>query len=179
MSLPQANSEFRWPVTVTQAIAVPKQTVWDVISMPGNLELCHPFCAENIVQVWPGPDSVDQIRYLSGLVYERRFCRWLDGTGYDLEIRKSDNLVAAVSWRIVPVDDRNSVLTITVYPYLLQNVPLLVRWLPHFFRLRPMLRKYLHSVTNGFEWYVTRGEPVPRDQFGKHDWFSARDLAAA
>jgi hypothetical protein len=29
------------------------------------------------------------------------------------------------------------------------------------------------SVGKGFEWYVTRGAPVPRDQFGKHPWFSA------
>jgi hypothetical protein len=38
-----------------------------------------------------------------------------------------------------------------------------------------MLGKYLQSVVKGFEWYVTRGEPVPRDQFGKHTWFSASE----
>ena len=32
----------------------------------------------------------------------------------------------------------------------------------------------LVMVTRGFEWYVTRGEPVPRNQFGPHPWFSAR-----
>jgi hypothetical protein len=24
----------------------------------------------------------------------------------------------------------------------------------------------------GFEWYATKGQPVPRNQFGTHPWFS-------
>jgi hypothetical protein len=31
----------------------------------------------------------------------------------------------------------------------------------------------------GFEWYVTRGEPVPRNKFGKHPWFSASESTAS
>ncbi len=54
--------------------------------MPGNLEPCHPFCLKNPVEHWPGPESRDEVHYLNGLVFERRFCRWLDGAGYDLEI---------------------------------------------------------------------------------------------
>jgi len=38
--------------------------------------------------------------------------------------------------------------------------------------IRPMLKTYLSSVTRGFEWYVTSGEPVPRNHFGRHSWFS-------
>lgn len=146
--------------------------------MPGNLELCHPFCANNTVHVWPGPNSSDEIQYLSGLVYERRFRSWLEGTGYDLEIRRRDDLIASVSWRIAAVDDRSCTLEITVYPTLLQEVPVVVRWLPHWLRLRPMLKKYLESVTRGFDWYATRGEPVARDQFGEHRWFSATKTSA-
>jgi hypothetical protein len=37
-----------------------------------------------------------------------------------------------------------------------------------------MLRRYLSSVTRGVEWWVTRGEPVPRNQFGSHRWFSEK-----
>jgi hypothetical protein len=65
-------------------------------------------------------------------------------------------------------------LRITVHPHLLQNVPIALRWLPHILYVRPMLQKYLSSVVGGFEWYVTRGEPVPRNQFGTHPWFSRR-----
>jgi hypothetical protein len=35
-----------------------------------------------------------------------------------------------------------------------------------------MLKSYLSSVGRGFEWYVTRQEPVPNNQFGSHRWFS-------
>ena len=72
----------------------------------------------------------------------------------------------------MPADAGGSLLRITVYPFVLQSVPIVVRWIPHLARVRPMLKSYLSSVTRGFEWYVTRGEPVPRNQFGRHAWFS-------
>ncbi len=70
-----------------------------------------------------------------------------------------------VSWRIMSVDDQNCILRIADYPHVLQNVPVAIQWLPHIVRVGPMLRTYLSSVLRGFEWYVTRGEPVPRNQF--------------
>jgi hypothetical protein len=154
-------------------IAAPAQKVWNAISMSGNLELCHPFCASNPVQVWPGPDSRDEVHYLSGWVFERRFLRWHDGIGYDLEIGRRGGGTSSVSWRITPVYEDSCVLRITVYPHILQNWPTVVRWIPYVLRLRPMLKKYLDSVVRGFEWYVVRGESVPRNQFGHHPWFSA------
>jgi hypothetical protein len=169
-------SQLQWPVASEQMIAAPAQEVWNAISRPGNLKLCHPFCASNPVQVWPGPDSRDEVHYLSGWVYERRFLRWHDGIGYDLEIGRRGGSTSSVSWRITPVDENSCVLRITVYPDILQNWPTAVRWIPYLLRLRPMLKKYLESVVRGFEWYVMRGEPVPRNQFGRHPhpWFSAR-----
>lgn len=166
-------SRFRWPVAAAQTIAAPANEVWEAISTPGNLELCHPFCASNPVEVWPGADSRDAVHYLSGWMYERRFLRWHEGTGYDLEIGRPGGSTSAVSWRITPVDNSSCVLKITVYPHVLQNWPAIVRWIPYLLRLRPLLRKYLDSVVRGFEWYVVRGEPVPRNQFGRHPWFSA------
>jgi hypothetical protein len=142
--------------------------------MPGNLEPCHPSCASNPVHAWPGEASVDEVHYLSGWVFERRFYRWIEGVGYDLEIGRRGGRQSFVSWRIVPVDDQISVLRIAVYPYILQPVPAVVRWLPHLLCVRPMLRRYLSSVVRGFEWYLTRGQPVPRNQFGSHPWFSTR-----
>ena len=163
---------FRWPVAVAQPIMAPMEKVWSVISMPGNLELCHPFCARNPVEVWPGEQSRDEVHYLSGWVYERRFCRWIDGVGYDLEIGRRGGGSSFVSWRIMPVDTQHCTLKIAVYPHVLQELPLAVRWLPHILRVGPMLRSYLSSVTRGFEWYVNHGEAVPRNQFGSHPWFS-------
>jgi hypothetical protein len=169
----ETQSGFKWPVAVERVIAAPANEVWNIISRPGNLELCHPFCAENPVQFWSGAESRDEVHYLSGWVYERRFHRWIEGTGYDLEILRRDDALASVSWRISPIDESTCKLRITIFPYVLQKYPAVVRWLPHILRLRPMLSTYLKSVVKGFEWYVTRGEPVPRNQFGKHPWFSA------
>ena len=165
-------SRFQWSVESALKIAAPAQEVWDAISTPGNLELCHPFCASNPVQVWPGPGSRDEVHYLSGWVFERRFLRWHDGIGYDLEIGRRGGGTSSVSWRITPVDADSCVLRITVFPLILQSWPTVIRWIPYVLRLRPMLKKYLESVVRGFEWYVLRGEPVPRNQFGRHPWFS-------
>jgi hypothetical protein len=163
---------FKWPIGVTQPIPAPTKDVWSAISMPGNLEYGHPFCETNPVKVWPGAQSRDEVHYLSGWVYERRFKRWFDGVGYDLEIGARGEETSFVSWRITAVDQAACTLTITVYPYLLQGVPTVFRWLPHVAYLRPMLKSYLSSVGQGFEWYVTRQEPVPNNQFGSHRWFS-------
>jgi hypothetical protein len=116
---------------------------------------------------------VDEVHYQSGWVYERRFFRWHDGVGYDLEIGRRGGGTSIVSWRITPVDPDSCVLSITVYPQNLQNWPTVLRWIPYMLRLRPLLKQYLESVVKGFEWYVVRGEPVPRNQFGRHPWFSA------
>lgn len=165
---------FRWPVGVTRPIAAPADDVWVAISMPGNLVFAHPFCESNPVTEWPGADSRDAVHYLSGWVYERQFRRWIDGVGYDLDIGARGEKTSFVSWRIGTVGEASSTLSITVHPHLLQGIPVAVRWLPHAAYLRPMLRRYLSSVVLGFEWFVTRGEAVPRNQFGKHPWFSAR-----
>lgn len=164
---------YKWPVAVAQPITAPAGVVWAAISMPGNLESCHPFCAKNPVERWPGEGSRDQIHYLSGWVFERRFCRWIEGVGYDLEIGRRGGGMSFVSWRVLPGDSQNCKLQITVYPHVLQHIPAAIRWLPHALRLGPMLKRYLSSVTRGVEWYVIRGEPVPRNQFGTHPWFSA------
>jgi hypothetical protein len=164
---------YKWPVAVAQPIAAPAEKVWGAISMPGNLEPCHPFCAQNPVVVWPGERSRDEVHYLSGWILERRFCRWIDGVGYDLEIGRRGGKSSFVSWRIMAVDNQNCILRIAIYPHTLRNVPVAIRWLPHILRLGPMLRRYLSSVVRGFEWYVVRGEPVHPNQFGSHPWFSA------
>ena len=173
MSSEESFAQFRWSVSKGQLIDAPAKDVWRAVSAPGNLELCHPFCAKNPVLTWPGPDSRDEVHYLSGWVYERRFLKWQDGSGYDLEIGRQGGGKSYVSWRIIPVDSQSCVLKITVYPHVLQHWPSVLRWIPHVLHLRPLLGRYLESVVKGFEWYVVRGEPVPRNQFGRHPWFSA------
>jgi hypothetical protein len=174
MTASDGGVTFRWPVSIERYIEAPAGEVWEAISRPGNLEHCHPFCSKNPVQVWPGPDSRDEVHYLSGWVFERRFREWIEGTGYDLEIGRKGGGQSSVSWRITPVDDRGCRLRITVCPHGLQSIPVVVRWLPHLFWLRPLLGKYLDSVVRGVEWFVIRNEPAPKNAFGTHPWFSAR-----
>ena len=163
---------FKWPVAVAQRIAAPADKVWAAISTPGNLEACHPFCAKNPVAKWPGPEARDQVHYLNGLVYERRFCDWIEGLGYDLNIGIPGGKSSFVSWRLQPVDPLHTNLRIAVYPYVLQTLPVAVRWIPYMLYIGPQLRRYLAAVTKGFDWYITRNYPVPRNQFGTHPWFS-------
>ncbi len=165
---------FRWQVSREHVIEAPANEVWRVISMPGNLELCHPFCESNPVKQWPGSGSVDEIHYLSGWIYERRFVDWHESVGYDLEIGRPGGGQSEVSWRITPIDEGSSKLRITVCPHVLEAWPAIVRWIPYLFRVRPLLGSYLDSVVRGFEWYVMKGEAVPRNAFGTHPWFSAR-----
>jgi len=166
------DKNSRWAVSVSQRIAAPREEVWRVISSPGNLESSHPFCTKNPVHEWGGANSRDEIHYLSGWSYERRFSEWHDGRGYDLETYRGDKRIASVSWRITEEDDATSMLEITVYPHVLQKWPAIARWFAYWLRIKPYLRSYLRSVVMGFEWYITKGERVPRDAFGKHPWFS-------
>lgn len=166
------ETAFRWPVGVTGVINAPAGEVWAAISAPGNLERCHPFCAENPVETWPGVGSRDEVHYLNGTVYTRRFHTWIDGVGYDLDIGVPGGETSTVSWRITPIDEQRCTLRIVVSPHVLQGVPVVVRWLPHLLWVRPRLTAYLSSVVQGFAWCVERGEPVPRNQFGTHPWFS-------
>ncbi len=162
----------RWAVSVSQRIAAPREDVWRVISAPGNLESCHPFCKKNPVHKWDGANSRDEIHYLSGWMYERRFSEWYEGRGYDLETWRGDKHIASVSWRITDIDDVTSELEITVHPHVLRDWPAIARWFAYWLRIKPYLRSYVRSVVMGFEWYITKGERVPRDAFGKHPWFS-------
>ena len=165
---------FRWPVAVKRTIAVPVPKIWEVISSPGTLPLYHPFCEKNPVFEWPGPDSYDEVHYFNGMVLARRFSDWYDDIGYDLEIGRSGGRTSFVSWRVTPVKERRTSIEITVYPHALQQVPTVVRWLPHLLRLRPQLKRYLQSVVRGLDWFITQGQPVRRNQFGAHPWFSPK-----
>lgn len=175
MDDPQDAQQLGPPITVTHVIRASAAVVWGAIAAPGYLERCHPFCAANPVVNWPGPSSMDEIHYLSGWVYERRFVSWFDGTGYDLEIGARGEPHSWVSWRVTPVEGGRSSLTISIRPHVLGGLPGVVRWLPYAVYVRPMLRRYLSSVVRGVEWFVTRNEAVRHNQFGRHPWFSARE----
>ena len=50
--------------------------IWKMISEPGNLNLCHPFCKSNVVEKWNGVGAIDYIEYYNGLSLKRLFTGW-------------------------------------------------------------------------------------------------------
>jgi uncharacterized protein YndB with AHSA1/START domain len=169
---PEALLDFKWPVRTSRTIAAPPGRVWEVISSPGLMPLYHPFCQENRVLHWPGSGSRDEIHYFSGWVLQRNIIEWIEGVGLDLEIGRSGGRTSTVTWRIADRAERRSELRITVYPHALQHLPVLTRWIPHLISVRPQLNRYLDSVVRGLDWFISAGEPVRRNQFGSHSWFS-------
>ncbi|RME01675.1 MAG: hypothetical protein D6814_01030 [Calditrichaeota bacterium] len=166
---------YKWTVLASQRIEAPPQKIWSAIATPGNLENCHPFCEENLVYKWPGIGSRDAIHYYSGWILQREFVNWIDGVGYDLTIGKEDGRKSYVTWRITEERGKTGRLTITIYPYIFQKVPVAIRWILYTVKVQPELSRYLESVVKGFDWYITTGQPVKKSQFGSHNWFSNND----
>ncbi len=160
------------PVSRTRTIAADVGDVWTAIATPGSLEHAHPFCARNPVTRWPGPESCDEVHYLSGWIYHREFTDWADGAGYDLRIGSAGERPSLVSWRIAERGSASTNLTIKIRPRPLDRIPRLARRATHLGYVRPLLRRYLESVLRGHDWWITTGDPVTRNQFGRHPWFS-------
>jgi len=163
---------FKWPVSVSRKIAASADHIWRTMATPGIVSDYHPFCKKNPAYKWPGVGAKDGISYYSGWVLQREFINWVDGMGYDLMIGRKDGRKSYVSWRITEEQDNTGVLRITIYPHALQNIPVAIRWIPHITTVQPALHNYLDAVLKGFEWYITTGKPVMKDQFGSHKWFS-------
>ena len=153
-------------------IKTDSQRVWNVISKQGNLELCHPFCKSNPVEKWAGDKSIDYVNYYNGEMYQRIFTNWIDGQGYDLLIGRKNGEKSKVIWRINQYDDKSCELKITIYPHDIIKYSNIIKSLINSLYVRPNLRKYLSSVLKGFQFYIIQGQPVQKNQFGTHKWFS-------
>ena len=62
--------------------------LWELISSPGYLEKCHPFCKTNNVIDWDDKKHMDKIVYVNGIEYIRDFIDWNPKKGYSLIIGK-------------------------------------------------------------------------------------------
>jgi hypothetical protein len=154
------------PISHSQPVPVSRERVWQVISRPGNLIDFHPFCESNPVEVWPGVGSRDRIYYYSGLVLVRDFTAWSEGTGYDLTATSDNGMQFKVFWRITTEGDESSALNLTIKQVLEQSSEKRVK------QYAKLLGKYLKQVGQGFEYYLSTGERVTRNQFGSHRLFS-------
>ena len=147
------------------------ESLWEIISSPNYLNLVHPFCKENSIIQRSNEHHEDKIIYLNERTYIRRFVSWRNLEGYDLWIGDSNKNQSFVEWRLEKVGT-GSKLTITVYPFLLSSWPKVFSFLPYFLYINIKLKSYLFSVLSGIEWYVQKKTPVPKNQFGRHSWFS-------
>ena len=167
----KVKKKYNWHVSQDTSLHISKDKLWEIISKPNNLELYHPFCKKNPTIEWPGLKSIDQVHYYNGLIYERNFVNWIDNVGYDLLIGKKNEIQSFVSWRIKDLGD-SSKLTISVYPYIFNMSNRMINFLPFFLFVKPSLKKYLYSISLGLSYYVKKNQPVTKNQFGTHKWFS-------
>ena len=148
-----------------------KETIWNFISSPGYLNKCHPFCKKNKIIKWEKDNHSDILEYLNGLIYIRKFINWKENKGYTLLIGEENKQKSMVKWEITP-HKKNTSLSITVYPYFLNNYPKIISYLPYKIVVTPKLESYLHSVLTGIKYYLDKGIPVEKNMFGSHKWFS-------
>ncbi len=166
------NGIYFNPVSRSIKINASSQKVWEVISKPGNLELCHPFCESNPVEKWSGTESIDYVIYYNGLKFQRIFTKWIEDLGYDLLIGRKNGKKSKVIWRINKINNSKSQLKIAIYPHNTKKYPNIIKFLIYYIYVQPMLLKYLSAVLKGFRWYIVQGKTVQKNQFGKHKWFS-------
>ena len=164
-------NKYNWKVSANTLIESNISKVWDIISTESNLELFHPFCRKNRSINWPGRDSVDEIEYLNGLTYIRKFTKWEQNNGYDLYNGQKKGPLSFVRWRLSSDGDKCDI-NITVYPYLFNIGSKLVNILPFWLIIRPMLISYLNSVVKGLKFYAETNKIVKPNHFGRHRWFS-------
>jgi hypothetical protein len=163
----------------SKLIQAPSYKVWEVISTPGNLNFCHPFCKLNSVTSWGKVGAEDTIEYYNGLTLKRIFTKWDKGKGYELLIGDRFHTLAKVIWTITSENESmsNLSITISIYPDVaLRKYPKPVRGMIRFFYLLPNMSKYLNSVILGFKYHIETGIPVKQNQFGYNRLFSIKQL---
>ena len=146
------------------------EDVWQVISSKNTLELFHPFCSKNKVISW-GDVKVDELVYLNGLTFIREFTSWNPNQGFELTIGKRNGKKSKVTWEITS-SKSGCILSISIWPYRSSKIPTIIYPLVNVFIVRPKLKKYLGSVLNGLNFYLTHNTVVKKNQFGSHSWFS-------
>ena len=97
-----------YSVCEQMSIGVSAQKLWKLISMPENLNLCHPYCKKNTVQKWGSIGAKDTLEYYNGLILHREFIEWKEGQGYTLIIGKKDVATARVTWRATELTKESS-----------------------------------------------------------------------
>ena len=169
-------------IKATIELKNPLGQCWEVITSENHLELFHPFIVSHFGERLSSIGDKDKIVYMNKLNFTREVIsiykpidvptdtlghHWC---GYDLLVgRKKKSLV---KWRIVNLSSGRVELSITVWPHTISGYNKITKFLVFNFYIKPQIRKYLKSVTQGFKYYIETKEIVEKEQFGKHKWFS-------
>ena len=167
----ELHGNYNHPITAKKRIYSSKEDLWNLISKPGYLNLVHPFCKQNNVISWKSNNHSDELIYHNNLKFIRDFIKWNEKNGYELVIGEKNKKKSLVKWKISLVNNK-TYLSITVYPYLMNQYPKIMSFLPYLIYIKPMLKSYLNSVLMGINWYLKTKKKVSKNQFGKHEWFS-------
>lgn len=160
------------PIEAEHGIGVAPTDVWAVISEPGNLINVHPVCESNHVEVWPGPEGRDHVRYYSGLHYQRDVLEWNEGKGYTLALGPPSGKIAIARWSIGPMGSERCTLSIEVTSFVRGDVGPETRSRYQATVIEGAIPPYLDSVVRGVAHYSETGTPVVRNQFGAHELYS-------
>ena len=163
--------DYIWEINREVLIHAQTSKVWHIISSEGHLEKFHPFCKKNEVKVWDDSSHEDSIEYNNNRILNRNFYKWFEGKGFDLVIGDSKGNDSHVFWRISK-SDMNTLVSITIKPYIYNKGSKLKNFIPFFTYIRPKLANYLYSVLMGWKHYSETDQAGVRDQFGSHSWFS-------
>ena len=98
------NIKDQWKVYYEEKINSSLDSLWDLISSPSNLEIFHPFCKSNKIIKWPGEHSIDELIYLNGLTFIRKFKSWDKKKGYSLLIGEKEKEQSKGQQDVSPVD---------------------------------------------------------------------------
>ena len=167
-----ANNYLR-SITRKVEFDFPREKIWEAISQKSNLELFHPFCQKNPTIIWGAHSHQDEIHYINGFILKRKFIAWRKNIGYDLVIGNKKHKQSFVSWRIIgSTNHSNSIISISIYPYIFNMGFNFYDRIPFEFYIRPQLLSYLDSVIGGLKWHLENNKPTPKNHFGSHKWFS-------
>ena len=134
---------------VEKEVAVSAETAWNIISMPGNLTLWHPFMKKHIADRWNGLGSTDHLTYYNDFTYDREVVKWIDGVGYDLKVIDKKKRENRAIWRITPIDDQSCILKITGQVIFIKKFPFPIRWALLKFKMKPLFSQYLFQILEG------------------------------
>jgi hypothetical protein len=163
---------YNFSIKCKQEFNVSSSIIWNIISKESNLDLYHPFCKKNDVLSWKEDSHHDRLEYLNGVILERKFISWNEEKGYELNIGRKNGRQSHVSWVIENVSENKSVLSIEVYPWMINQGNKVFQFLPFKLFVMPQLKSYLNSVLSGLKWYVENNQITPKNHFGKLSWFS-------